>query len=77
MALERSFKVATKLRHELPTDIEMESISLEELSSLLEDIHVKIRQASQNIDLDKQEFLGIKKALQRYTLTRKNSYLNS
>ena len=77
MALERSFKVATKLRHELPTDIEMESISLEELSSLLEDIHVKIRQASQNIDLDKQEFLGIKKALQRYTLTRKNSCLNS
>ena len=32
-ALERSFKVATKLRRELPTDIEMESIPLMELSS--------------------------------------------
>ena len=31
--LERSFKVATKLRRELPTDIEMESIPLMELSS--------------------------------------------
>ena len=40
-ALERSFKVTTKLRCELPTDIEMESIRLMELSSLAEDIHVK------------------------------------
>ena len=32
-ALERSFKVATKLSRELPTDLEMESIPLEELSS--------------------------------------------
>ena len=34
-ALERSFKAATKLRHELPTDVEKESIHLEELSSLV------------------------------------------
>ena len=40
-ALERSFKVATKLKGELPTDLEMESIPLKELSSLVEDIHVK------------------------------------
>ena len=39
-ALERSFKAATKLRRELPTDIEMGSIPLMELSSLFEDIHV-------------------------------------
>ena len=32
-ALERSFKVATKLSRELSTDLEMESIPLEELSS--------------------------------------------
>ena len=32
----RTFKAATKLRCELPTDIEMESIPLEELPSLLE-----------------------------------------
>ena len=40
-ALERSFKVTTKLRCELPTDIEMVSMPLMELSSLAEDIHVK------------------------------------
>ena len=34
LALERSFKAATKLKNEFPTDIEMESIPLEELSSL-------------------------------------------
>ena len=63
-ALERSFKAATKLRRELPTDIEMDSIPLERLSSLVEDIHVKTREASQNTDLDMREFLGIDKALQ-------------
>ena len=62
--MERSFKAATKLRRELPTDIEMESIPLMELSSLVEDIHVKTREASQNTDLDMREFLGIDKALQ-------------
>ena len=40
-ALERSFKAATKLRRELPTDIEMESILMGKLSSLVEDINVK------------------------------------
>ena len=40
-ALERSFKAATKLSRELPTDLEMQSIPLEEVSSLAEDIHVK------------------------------------
>ena len=50
--LERSFKAATRLKGELPTDLEMESIPLEELSSLVEDIHVKTREASQNTDLD-------------------------
>ena len=63
-ALERSFKAATKLNRELPMDLEMESIPLMELSSSAEDIHVKTREASQNTDLDMQEFLGIDKALQ-------------
>ena len=62
--LERSFKAATKLSRELPTDLEMQSIPLEKLSSLVEDIHVKTREASQNTDLDIREFLGINKALQ-------------
>ena len=51
-ALGRSLEVATKLRRNLPTDIEMESIPLELLSSLVEDIHVKTREASQNTDVD-------------------------
>ena len=42
----------------------MESIPLKQLSFLAEDIHVKTREASQNIDLDMREFLGIDKALQ-------------
>ena len=62
--LERSLKAASKLKSELPTDLEMESISLKDLSSLAEEIHVKTREASQNTNLDMQEFLGIDKALQ-------------
>ena len=42
----------------------MESIPLGELSSLVDDIYVKTREASQNTDLDMQEFLRIDKALQ-------------
>ena len=42
----------------------MESIPLMELSSLVEDIHVKTRETSQNTDHDIGEFLGIDKALQ-------------
>ena len=62
--MERSFKAATKLRRELPTDIETESIPLMELSSLVEDIHVKKWEASQNTDLNMRESLGIDKVLQ-------------
>ena len=36
----------------------MKSIPLKELSSLEEDIHVKTREASQNTDIDKREFLA-------------------
>ena len=37
----------------------MEGITLEEFSSLDENIHVKTQEVSQNTDLDMQEFLGI------------------
>ena len=40
-SLEGSFNAAIKLGCELPTDIEMESIPLEELSPLVEYIHIK------------------------------------
>ena len=62
--LEISVKAATKLKGELTTDLQMESIPLGELSSLAEEIHVKTREASQNTDLDMRECLGIDKALQ-------------
>ena len=62
--VERSFKAATKLSRELPTDLEMESIPLRELSSLVEDIDVKTQEPSQDTALDMREFLGIHKALQ-------------
>ena len=42
----------------------MESIPLEELSPLVEDIHVKTQEASQNTDLVMREFLEIEKTLQ-------------
>ena len=45
-ALERSFKAGSKLKSELPTDLQMESIPLEDLSSLVQNIHVKTREAS-------------------------------
>ena len=63
-SLERSFKGATKVKAGLPTNLEMESIPLKELLSLVKDIHVKTRDASQNTDLDMREFLAIDKALQ-------------
>ena len=63
-SLERSISAASKLKSELPMDLQMESILLKELSSLVEDIHGKTREASQNTDLDMREFLGIDKALQ-------------
>ena len=51
-ALERSVKAATRLEAELPTSLLMECIPLQDLSSLVEDIHIKTREASQNTELD-------------------------
>ena len=42
----------------------METIPLKDLSSLVEDIHVKTGEASQNTDLDMREFSTIDRALQ-------------
>ena len=63
-ALERSVKAASNLKSKLRTDLQMESIPLKELSSLVEHIHIKTRDASQNTDLNMREFLSIDKALQ-------------
>ena len=64
LSLERSLRAAIKLKADLITDLQMESIPLKELSSLAEDIHVKTREASQNTNLDMREFLGVNKVLQ-------------
>ena len=63
-SLERSISDANKLKSELPTDFQMESIVLKGLSSLVEGIQVKTREASQNTNIDMREFLAIDKALQ-------------
>ena len=63
-ALKRSISAATKFKSELLTDLQIESIPLREFSSLVEDIHTKTEEGSQNTDLDMQEFLGINKSLQ-------------
>ena len=62
--LDRSLRAASKLKSELSTDLMMENIPLEDLSSLIEEIHVKTREASQSTDLDMREFLAIDKTLQ-------------
>ena len=56
-SLERSLKAASKLKGELPTDLQMESIPLKDLLSLAEEIHIKTREASQNTDRDMREIL--------------------
>ena len=63
LALELSLKSESELTREFPTDIEMESIPLMEISFLAEDIYVKAREASQDTYLDMQEFLEIDKVL--------------
>ena len=50
--LERLISTASKLKSELPTYLQMESIPLKELSSLVEDIQAKTSEASQQTSLD-------------------------
>ena len=64
LLLEQSISGAIKLKAELPIDLQMESIPLKYLASLVEDIHVKTREALQNTDLDMREFLRTDSVLQ-------------
>ena len=61
---DRSIKAANLLKSEIPTQTDIETISLFDLSSVVEKTHIKTREASQNTDLDMRKFLGIDKALQ-------------
>ena len=63
--LDKTTAAAVKLRKELPTVREIENIPLQDLSTLVNDVHVLTKEASQNTDLDMREFLGIDAALQR------------
>ena len=56
--LERSLRATTKLKTEVPMDLEIEAIPLKDLSSLAKEIHVK------NTNLDLREILDIDRALQ-------------
>ena len=64
LSLERSINAASKLKAELPTDLQMESILLQELSSLTEETHIETLEALQQTSLDMHGFLVIDKALQ-------------
>ena len=59
LSIDRSIKAANLLKSEIPTQIDIETIS-----SVVEDIRIKTREASQNTDLDMPEFLCISKVLQ-------------
>ena len=63
-SIDRLIKADNLLKSEIPTQTDIETIPLFDLSSVVEDIRIKKREASQNTDLDMREFLGISKALQ-------------
>ena len=63
-SIDRSIKAAALLKSEIPTQTDIETIPLFDLSSVVEDIRIKTREATQNTDLDMREFLCISKALQ-------------
>ena len=56
---------AKELQDKLPTDLEMEDIPLQDLSTLAKQVHIVKREAATNTDFDMREFLGIDKALRR------------
>ena len=60
-SIERSIKAANLLKSLIPTQTDIETIFLFDLSSVVEEIHIE---ASQNTELGMREFLGIDKALQ-------------
>ena len=66
--MKKNFKSRTDTtiykKSEIPTQTDIETIPLFDLSSVVEEIHIKTREAWQNTDLDMREFLSIDKALQ-------------
>ena len=58
-AIDRSVKAANLLKSEIPTQTDIETIPLLDLSSVVEDLRIKTREASQNTDLVMREFLNL------------------
>ena len=63
--LDRSITFAKRLQEELPTDMEMEEVRLENLLHTAEQVHFVKREAVTNANLDMREFFEMYKALQR------------
>ena len=62
---ERSKTAARKLASIIPTDLQMDNISMEDLSRTITTVEHEVKEASQNTDLNMREMLGLDKALQR------------
>ena len=54
---ERSKTAARKLAQIIPTDLEMDNISMQDLSRVIIDVEHEIRDISQNTDLDMREII--------------------
>ena len=62
---DRSKTAARKLASIIPTDLQMDNISMEDLSRTITTVEHEVKEASQNTDLNMREMLGLDKALQR------------
>ena len=62
---ERSKTAARKLASIIPNDLQMDNISMQDLSGIITTVEHEVKEASQNTDLDMREMLGLDKALQR------------
>ena len=54
---ERSKTAARKLAQSIPTDLEMDNISMQDLSRVIIDVEHEVRDVSQNTDLDMREII--------------------
>ena len=63
--LEKSIQAARDLNKTIPTDLEMEDIPLEDLSTRIQDVDVGIQKASKDTGLPVRELLALDKTLQR------------
>ena len=62
---ERSKKAARKLAKSMPTDLEMDNISMQELSRVVINVKNEVRETSQNTDLDMLEVIEPLQRIQR------------